>query len=999
MYLETQAARQYQSITTARYLAEAGVAHARVLLDQDAETSLTDDEAEDWARQLQGAEADADGDGQADARWWALADEAGEPTGRYAARIEDEGGKAHLNAAQADGGQAEPGAVDLTAILAAAGLPDAPTLAATIEGYRYGEDGQPGAASVDDDGDGVIDNEAEYHALALRGDDRRYESLEELVRVAHVSAEQVKALGRVATVYSWDVNTSVTGQPRLNVNTATVNELLTVLLQAGVDDPWQLAVHLADAADPDYELSTVIKAAQTLAVASTGTVEQAGAWTLVAEPSAHYESDGNQGPALRWVVEPPSGVYYVRVLGLAGRAVGPLTIGEVFTPAARHGEALGTFTFDGPVTIEAGPCALEEAPCAFTGLELVTEGAATGVPVRGVEAVRINEIMVNPAVSFAAADADFHPSTWICAQDRSKCWATGVGEDTVTWTLPSENALPAGPYYVRVFGEAGFDAVCLRGECAALANGQRHPESLAIAGGEVELTLRRSTPEKTYYLERVELSLLPDAQYVELMNLSAESIDVRGWVLASPLLAARLPEDRAVTIAPHGLLVAAVDLDDAQPGVSGNGISARAAWGLSNAVPAISLTFPGGGFSPDTQWLASTAAGTLTLMTRDGGTVVDQIEYEPPAQVGTVFRSLEKGDPTVVQDEDHDGYDEAWYLSSVTLAPGYTPGTGNNNEGLKEVQGLFEPPILHDPTQEITLRNHALGGVGELVGIPSGQAWRPLLSEDVANLVDRFTVSGWRLEAEAAWAGELQAATAWAPRQEGYYEHVEAQRNDVSGRWRWTQVPDGRYRFSLYSCSGCRDEQLALRWQRADETWTAWAYPPASDAQGRIFVGELVIGALAADEVEAFPDATASGQLALELRCTSPSGICRVDRVQLDPRLIQIGLVNVNTAPREVLAALPGATEALVERLIAGRPYGDQEGRARGIGDLLVAEVPATGELVLGAEEEDRLAVFRRWADVLTTRSHVFQILSLGQATGTDSAAAASQRIQAVIER
>lgn len=988
MYLETQAARQYEGVTGARYLAEAGIAHARALLDEDAQASYIDEAREDWAQQLQGAEADVDGDGQAEARWWPLADAAGEPAGRYGVRIDDEGGKAHLNVARAS-----DEALNLAAILSAAGLPEPEALAATLEQYRYGADGQPGAAAIDDDSDGVIDHVAEYQPLALRGDDRRFESLEELVRVANLTLAQVKALSRFATVYSWDVNASMTGQPRLNVNTATVDELLPLLLAAGVEDPWQLAVNLADAVDPDYGLSTVIKTAQTLAVTATGTVDQPGVWVLVSESVPHYASQQAEGAPLRWELTPPPGTYQVRLLGQSGQPVGDITVHGQFRPGALAGELMGEMTFTGPVTVAVGPCGQEDPPCAFRGLELVTAGAATGVPVRGVEAVRINEVMVNPSMAFAAAAADFHPHAWICAQDSSKCWITGVGEDTVTWALPSENSLPAGPYYVRIFGEAGFDAVCVRGECEPLANGQRHSTSLTVAGGEVEITLRRSTAEKTYYLAQVELSLQPDAQYVELMNLTDQPIDVRGWVLATPLQSARLPEDQPVTIAPHGLLVAAVDLNDTQPGLADNGISARAAWSIPNGVSGVSLVFSGGGLSPDSPWLPSDAAGTVTLLARDGATVVDQVEYPSPAPATSVFRSLEKGDPTVVQDDDHDGFDEAWHLSSITLAPGYTPGQANNNDGLKESQGDYEPPLVHDPAAEITLRNQALTGVGELVGIPSGQAWTPLSSLDIAQLVDRFTVAGQRLEAETAWAGELQAEGAWLPRQEGYYEHADPQRNDVVGRWQWASLLDGRYRFSLYSCAGCRDEQLALRWQRADNTWTAWASPPATDAQGRIFVGELVIGALGSEASAAFPDATASGTLALELRCLSPSGVCRFDHVQLDPRLVQVGLVNVNTAPREVLRALPGATDALVDRLVAGRPYGDQEERARGIGDLLVTDV-------LGVEEADRLAAFRLLADWLTVRSQVFHLLSLGQAAGVDGApGAAAQRIQAIIER
>ena len=68
----------------------------------------------------------------------------------------------------------------------------------------------------------------------------------------------------------------------------------------------------------------------------------------------------------------------------------------------------------------------------------------------------------------------------------------------------------------------------------------------------------------------------------------------------------------------------------------------------------------------------------------------------------------------------------------------------------------------------------------------------------------------------------------------------------------------------------------------------------------------------------------------------------------LDPQFIRVGPVNINTAPVEVLRALPGMTDALATRIIAHRPYGDQDQKGRGIGDLLLGDV-------LAADEEDKL--------------------------------------------
>jgi len=92
-----------------------------------------------------------------------------------------------------------------------------------------------------------------------------------------------------------------------------------------------------------------------------------------------------------------------------------------------------------------------------------------------------------------------------------------------------------------------------------------------------------------------------------------------------------------------------------------------------------------------------------------------------------------------------------------------------------------------------------------------------------------------------------------------------------------------------------------------------------------------------------------------------------------------------------VLRAMPGMTNALASRIVAGRPYGDQHQKGRGIGDLLAGGV-------LGTTEEDQLDVFRKLGHLLTTRSDMFEVVSLGQAMEGDRTGA-TQRIRTVIQR
>ena len=462
-------------------------------------------------------------------------------------------------------------------------------------------------------------------------------------------------------------------------------------------------------------------------------------------------------------------------------------------------------------------------------------------------------------------------------------------------------------------------------------------------------------------------------------------MDVSGWTIEGELAGgrqAKLPAGSV--IAPHGLLVAAVDVADTQTGVAANGIDARSAWEISDEVNAVQLEFPSGAPSADDDWLkASGPNPTSSLILRSGTATVDEVEYPP--QTSNKFQSLEKGDPTVIVDTNQNGIDEGWY-PSLQL---YTPGFANDNDGLKEVVG--PKTIVHDPSKEITVLNRPLKGVGELAGLPSGKAWKPFSSTALAKIVDRLTVEGYRLETEGHWSG-VGGQDAWEEKAEGFV-HTDPAKADVAGRWQWRGIPDGDYRVSLYGCDGCLGEQMSVRWEGRDGAMTAWSPALSTDAQGRVVIGHIMVGLPAPTDAggPASGDGTPSQMLTLEVTCQSPGGICHFNHAQLDPQPIRVGPINVNTAPRDVLLALPGMTEALASRIIAGRPYGDQDHKGRGIGDLLMGEV-------LGTDEEERLEAFRRLAHLLTTRSDVFQIISLGQATDDDRTRA-TQRIITVVQR
>lgn len=969
MHLETQAARHFSDVTTARYVAEGGIAVARALLDEDQMGSRLDDLSEPWASHFSGDDVTVEPDA-ASSRWWTLEDPAQDILGRYAVFVRDEAGKANVNTALADPAAAGVDAVNLTTVLTIAGVANAASAASAIEGARYGPDGRPGVAQVDDDRDGAVDEPDEYQVLALRGDDRRFESLGELLGLGGLNAESLKKLAAIATVYSWDSNVSMSGTARVNLNTATADELLAVLLETGADDPWQMAANMADYADEDLAISRVSKVSSRYDLADQGALGD-WTWKAVTPPPGHYETDLPNGRPLVWTVSAPAGTFRVLVHGVPGTKIGDVTLKGQRKPSMDSGESFGELTLSGEVAVQVTHAEPAGTTCAFQGIELVPTSDTSGFSstvVRGIEAIRINELMVNPTSELSAGGAVFDPQTsgWTCP--GGACSNSGTGQARWSWTDPF---IEPGRYYVRVFAAAGqtVGEVRVGNQTVKLVSGQLHPETISVGSDQkITLTIAKTPSDGTYYFQKAVLTVEPDAEYIELINLSDREIDASGWIFDGDAVRgrqARLPAGSVVK--PHGLLIAAVDVDDTQPGLSGNGISARAAWEFPADAPRVQLEFPGGDLTPDTDWLSTTIPGgaAATLLLRAGEWVVDETEYPIPLPTSAPFQSLEKGDPSVVRDVDRDGLDDGWY-PALKL---YTPGAANDNEGVRELKGLEQ--VVHNPATEVSILNRPLRSVGELAGLPSGIAWRPVASGDVAKVVDRLTVEGLRLETEDHLT---DGQDAWHETADGY----EATKQGAEGTWQWTDVPDGQYHLNVYGWAG---ERLSLRWQREDGTYTDWIPTRSTDAQGRIVVGQVTVG------FEESPPNT----LALQGRCESTSGICHMIHVRLDPQLTLVGVVNVNTASQDVLKSLPGMTDAIIQRIVAGRPYGDQEQKMRGIGDLLVGSA-------LGETDEDKLGRFQQVAHLVTVRSHVFEIISLGETLEGERSGAA-QRIQTVIQR
>ena len=148
---------------------------------------------------------------------------------------------------------------------------------------------------------------------------------------------------------------------------------------------------------------------------------------------------------------------------------------------------------------------------------------------------------------------------------------------------------------------------------------------------------------------------------------------------------------------------------------------------------------------------------------------------------------------------------------------------------------------------------------------------------------------------------------------------------------------------------------------------------------GRIEIGGENSSSLPAHKIE------------LRIKNVSQSNLAHFDYIRLSPLPYVAGKININTAPGEVLEALPNIDEPCAQRIINGRPFGNKEGKARGIGDILDGDI-------LGSTDTEKLAKFGAISNLITVRSDIYQITATAQALRKGKVMA-EKRIRTVIER
>ena len=660
----------------------------------------------------------------------------------------------------------------------------------------------------------------------------------------------------------------------------------------------------------------------------------------------------------------------------------------------------------------------------------IYDGTDTTI-VRGVEGIRINEVMVKPAYQYEAEDIFDGTNAGGWKEDADTyIYLYGKDDDTDTGvTELVEIDLPRSGYYrlrvmsydddfnrsfgVYIYDEAGGEAVLQ--DTAGLHNtGRWFLDDLGVVkdkngdakelSGTVKIKLVGSDNSDTKMCDFIQLSQEPDCEYVELVNISSQDIDIGGWTLTtSGGWAGTIPD--GTTISAKDYLVLVVDKDDIgySNGVGGDNICFENTWPgvdpdkvveLFLSTPAYDIAEIGGKdkiiatgvFSnhPD-QTQGDTEIDKITLWKGllDEETIVAQVDYSDTDVDQTSYTyngidvkgyiALEKNDPTASYDSDVDGVDDHWYYndvdSEVPSIGGGTPGSRNR----KCIQ------FNKYPGENIAVRNlpfATVGGIKDVTLSNTTIEWSKIgykgdTGEDdtdlIKKLVDRITVSMKRLEAEDCTDKSLSGNWKKNPSFPDEapddtfltYYYSNSTQNDT-GIWIWGVNerinPDTSF-YTLYisgKVEGDGGDTLLVKATTGAGEYESRGVSFSNDNIARY--GQIKIaGGLSGGDTDL---------LKLEINNPDSNNTIYFDAAILTPEYKTYGRININTADTPVLQALPGIDATLANNI---KTYRETNNGFKNIGEVLN---------VSGMN----LSIFYRISNLITTKSNSFTVICIGQA-------------------
>jgi len=609
----------------------------------------------------------------------------------------------------------------------------------------------------------------------------------------------------------------------------------------------------------------------------------------------------------------------------------------------------------------------------------------------GVEGIRFNELMIRPIYTF---DAIEHTNVtgpggnWILSDNyfvNALPEIAGIGG---TWWF--DNIRP-GTYYLRLYGTGSGQTVGDVKVAGTTHVGMKHGdtfvETITIEeDGRLKIKIYNAEidqPGFSTYFYRFELLEQPDCEYIELINITDDAIDVSDWWiegLRDNDLIAIIPSETIIDSFDY--LILTVDKNDemieAPANVLSNDISFMDTWAgsLVDETKVVQLLFSDEISRNDDVINDYPSANDNTIVLKDSqGYVVDRVRYTEAYT--TDNRAAERADPASNACSDGSRIFNQWVYSDglEDFLPKGTPSQQNVNIN---ILGHTFGGI----NSSVRIKNNVYGSVGDLIYVNERGTWQRLHEQILEKFVDHFCVTSLRLEAEghsvSGSEGGWQEMTRAAPYTNWFISSVV----DDEGVWEFTRddrLKNGIYNLTIY---GSALEALSVAIKNKDGAWSDYSPPLIPNTSHAIHFGLVDVGGTSSN---ATPEET------LEIRIKNNSELEKAsfDYIVLAPMIETVGRINVNTASIPVLQSLPGVTPEVAESIYRSeyKPYGED----RGLGDILHGDT-------LHEEQEEKKRIFKQIANLITVSSDVYSVIVTAEAFNKNRKTAA-KKARIIIER
>ncbi len=587
----------------------------------------------------------------------------------------------------------------------------------------------------------------------------------------------------------------------------------------------------------------------------------------------------------------------------------------------------------------------------------VTEfSAPDGNTYYGVESILINEVLAN-------SHADYPDFELNVDYDNSS-----AGPELVDGNLPPGTAFRMKIYFswstvspptditITIHGEEDYQPAPF-----ALTPSLVTPPVNSSDAGELSLSLQMTpqTEDSTASITRVELLC---AEFVELINIGEDAVDVSGWVIEVdgdrrdiPLTAGEidsgdylvLTNDLELFEASYGTGLNAFQIDgwNRYPA----GVEFEDATNFNNGDVDLLLYID---YTPPDEYLLADIAvhgsGTENVF---GADVANTSRPGPSGGIGI---SREKNDPAVRGD---------W---QDNLDSGASPGDHNSRLD-QDAENILDG--LYGGTHPPLVANRPFASVAAVMSIPA---------MDYAGVRSGDSARPWEAISDGTFSSIASRCSA-------YYIRLDAERAEVApagidGIWEWQDIrldPGIEYDLYIYGLySGTAGDDLTVIIEEEDPD-TGIVSDREFDVRYEQSDGAYVT------RIDGRHIDNDDGSLRLELQRIEP--VVVFDYLMLVPDGVP-GKININTAEGEVLMGLPGITGPLANAIINNRPYGN------------------TGELLRAFPDPDSAELFAPVANLVTVAllgpggpSDTYRIISTGRNVGPMGDATSVRRIEMTV--